>query len=160
MSRRVRVHSSTSSSPSPATRTRSLERDRLMSDAYFHKSLTPNRKHHKLLKDGSEVWSEDVEKIFVEGKGILTVFSLIGSDASLLLGLKEYWESPWATYSRGRSRWRNQFLVEHLKKAGINRSKKQVASHIQVLRNMWRGEPGMYFTTLLRSDSSRLTPTT
>lgn len=46
-----------------------------MSDAYFHKSLTPNRKHHKLLKDGSEVWSEDVEKIFVEGKGILTVFN-------------------------------------------------------------------------------------
>ena len=42
-----------------------------MSDAYFHKSLTPNRKHHKLLKDGSEVWSEEVEKIFVEGKGIL-----------------------------------------------------------------------------------------
>ena len=33
-------------------------------------------------------------------------------------------------------------LVEHLKKAGIDRSKKQVASHIQVLRNMWRGEPG------------------
>ncbi|KAI0818584.1 hypothetical protein BC629DRAFT_1462995 [Irpex lacteus] len=118
MSRRVHVHSSTSSSPLLHTH-QVLERDRLMSDAYFHKSLTPNRKHHKLLKDGSEVWSEDVEKIFVEG-------------------LKEYWESPWATYSRGRSRWRNQFLVEHLKKAGINRSKKQVASHIQVLRNMWR----------------------
>ena len=29
--------------------------------------LTPARKHHKLLKDGSEVWSKDVEKIFVEG---------------------------------------------------------------------------------------------
>ncbi|KAJ3479196.1 hypothetical protein NLI96_g9231 [Meripilus lineatus] len=86
------------------------------------KSLTPQRKHHKLLKDGSEVWSEDVEKVFVEG-------------------LREYWESPWATYSRGRSRWRNQFLVDHLKKFGIERSKKQVASHIQVLRNMWRGEP-------------------
>ncbi|CCL99133.1 uncharacterized protein FIBRA_01147 [Fibroporia radiculosa] len=87
------------------------------------KSLTPQRKHHKLLKDGSEVWSADVEKIFVDG-------------------LHKYWESPWATYSRGRSRWRNQFLVEHLKKHGIERSKKQVASHIQVLRNMWRGEPG------------------
>ncbi|GBE82224.1 hypothetical protein SCP_0406070 [Sparassis crispa] len=86
------------------------------------KSLTPLRKHHKLLKDGSEVWSHDVEEIFVEG-------------------LHKYWESPWATYSRGRSRWRNQFLVDHLKKAGILRSKKQVASHIQVLRNMWRGEP-------------------
>lgn len=31
------------------------------------KSLTPHRKHHKLLKDGSEVWSEEVERIFVQG---------------------------------------------------------------------------------------------
>ncbi|KAG6879517.1 hypothetical protein C0992_001850 [Termitomyces sp. T32_za158] len=90
-------------------------------------SLTPQRKHRKLLKDGSgiEVWPESIEKIFVQG-------------------LHEYWKSPWATYSqsRGRSRWRNQFLVDYLQKAGIDRSKKQVASHIQVLRNMWKGEPG------------------
>ncbi|KAG2064625.1 hypothetical protein BDR04DRAFT_1109812 [Suillus decipiens] len=85
-------------------------------------TLTPQRKHRKLLKDGSsEVWPEDIERIFVQG-------------------LREYWESPWATYSRGRSRWRNQFLVEYLQRAGIDRSKKQVASHIQVLRNMWKGE--------------------
>lgn len=63
-----------------------------------------------------------------------------------IIGLREYWESPWATYSRGRSRWRNQFLVDHLKKFGIERSKKQVASHIQVLRNMWREQPGSYST--------------
>jgi hypothetical protein len=75
-----------------------------------------------MLKDGtSEVWPESVEKIFVNG-------------------LRQYWESPWATYSRGRSRWRNQFLVDYLKDQGIERSKKQVASHIQVLRNMWKGE--------------------
>lgn len=75
-----------------------------------------------MLKDGtSEVWPESVEKIFVDG-------------------LRQYWESPWATYSRGRSRWRNQFLVDYLKDQGIERSKKQVASHIQVLRNMWKGE--------------------
>ncbi|KIM65218.1 hypothetical protein SCLCIDRAFT_78525, partial [Scleroderma citrinum Foug A] len=87
------------------------------------KSLTPQRKHRKLLKDGSsEVWPEDIERIFVQG-------------------LQEYWESPWATFSRGRSRWRNQYLVDHLQKHGIDRSKKQVASHIQVLRNMWKGEP-------------------
>lgn len=32
-------------------------------------SLTPQRKHRKLLKDGSgtEVWPEHLEKIFVEG---------------------------------------------------------------------------------------------
>ena len=61
-----------------------------------------------------------------------------------LLGLREYWDSPYATYSqsRGRSRWRNQYLVDYLQKHGIERSKKQVASHIQVLRNMWKGEPG------------------
>ncbi|KAG0707803.1 hypothetical protein DFH29DRAFT_796035 [Suillus ampliporus] len=86
------------------------------------KTLTPQRKHRKLLKDGtSEVWPEEIERIFVQG-------------------LRDYWESPWATYSRGRSRWRNQFLVEYLQRAGIDRSKKQVASHIQVLRNMWKGE--------------------
>ena len=44
-------------------------------------------------------------------------------------------------------------MVEHLKKAGINRSKKQVASHIQVLRNMWRGEPGLYITPVVRKRS-------
>ncbi|KAJ7774664.1 hypothetical protein DFH07DRAFT_107813 [Mycena maculata] len=88
------------------------------------KTLTPQRKHRKLLKDGSgtAVWPESVESVFVQG-------------------LREYWDSPWATYSRGRSRWRNQFLVDYLQNLGIVRSKKQVASHIQVLRNMWKGEP-------------------
>ncbi|KAK2466950.1 hypothetical protein APHAL10511_001208 [Amanita phalloides] len=100
--------------------------DRFRSDDPSAKSLTPQRKHRKLLKDGSgiEVWPESVEKIFVQG-------------------LRKYWESPYATssQSRGRSRWRNQFLVDYLKSAGVDRSKKQVASHIQVLRNMWKGEP-------------------
>ncbi|KAL0071437.1 hypothetical protein AAF712_001294 [Marasmius tenuissimus] len=87
-------------------------------------TLTPQRKHRKLLKDGSgsEVWPEHIEAIFVDG-------------------LRAYWESPWATYSGGRSRWRNQYLVEFLHGKGIVRSKKQVASHLQVLRNMWKGEP-------------------
>ncbi|KAJ2921908.1 hypothetical protein H1R20_g15190, partial [Candolleomyces eurysporus] len=85
-----------------------------------------SRKHRKLLKDGSgvEVWPEAIEKVFVQG-------------------LREYWQSPYATYSqsRGRSRWRNQFLVDYLQRQGIERTKKQVASHIQVLRNMWKGQP-------------------
>ncbi|TFK29906.1 hypothetical protein FA15DRAFT_663202 [Coprinopsis marcescibilis] len=89
-------------------------------------SITPQRKHRKLLKDGSgvEVWPENIEKTFVQG-------------------LREYWQSPYATYSqsRGRSRWRNQFLVDFLQRHGIIRTKKQVASHIQVLRNMWKGQP-------------------
>ncbi|KAJ7709941.1 hypothetical protein B0H17DRAFT_1029920 [Mycena rosella] len=88
------------------------------------KTLTPQRKHRKLLKDGSgtAVWPEHIESLFVQG-------------------LRAYWDSPWATYSRGRSRWRNQFLVDYLNNLGIVRTKKQVASHIQVLRNMWKGEP-------------------
>ncbi|KAH9934777.1 uncharacterized protein B0H18DRAFT_1114635 [Fomitopsis serialis] len=90
--------------------------------AYKTQVPHPPAQAPQLLKDGNEVWSQEVERIFVEG-------------------LRKYWESPWATYSRGRSRWRNQFMVDHLKKHGIERSKKQVASHIQVLRNMWRGEP-------------------
>ncbi|KAK1225577.1 hypothetical protein PQX77_011469 [Marasmius sp. AFHP31] len=86
-------------------------------------TLTPQRKHRKLLKDGSglEVWPEHIEAIFVEG-------------------LRAYWKSPWATYSSGRSHWRNPYLVEYLRKKGITRSKKQVASHLQVLRNKWKGE--------------------
>lgn len=84
----------------------------------------PQRRHRKMLKDGtSEVWPQDAENVFLDG-------------------LREYWNSPWANFSRGRSRWRNQYLVDYLKKNGIERSKKQVASHIQVLRNMWKGHPG------------------
>ena len=37
------------------------------------KSLTPQRKHHKLLKDGSEVWSQEVEQIFVDGETLLRI---------------------------------------------------------------------------------------
>ena len=104
--------------------------------------ITPQRKHHKMLKDGtSEVWPEDVEKIFIQGISILPLPRLPPLNL-LPTGLREYWESPWATFSRGRSRWRNQFLVDYLQKAGVERSRKQVASHIQVLRNMWKGEPG------------------
>ena len=68
MSRSARVRYTMSNSPSPSARSRSFDHDNSMSDGPYHgKSLTPHRKHHKLLKDGSEVWSEDVEKIFVEG---------------------------------------------------------------------------------------------
>lgn len=37
------------------------------------KSLTPQRKHHKLLKDGNEVWSQEVELIFVDGQSPLRI---------------------------------------------------------------------------------------
>ncbi|EIN07403.1 hypothetical protein PUNSTDRAFT_136088 [Punctularia strigosozonata HHB-11173 SS5] len=102
------------------------------------KTLTPQRKHRKMLKDGSsEVWPESIEMIFVKG-------------------LEEYLTSPYANHSRGRSRWRNQFLVDHLQKHGIVRTKKQVASHIQVLRNMWKGEP--HFRLVAGGDDDDLQP--
>ena len=63
----------------------------------------PQRRHRKMLKDGSaEVWPQHAEDIFLDG-------------------LKQYWSSPWANFSRGRSRWRNQFLVDHLRAHGIER---------------------------------------
>ncbi|KAJ2980347.1 hypothetical protein NUW54_g11020 [Trametes sanguinea] len=57
----------TSVSPSP-TRTSSATNSSMESLADTTVNLTPQRKHHKLLKDGSEVWSKEVEKIFVEGR--------------------------------------------------------------------------------------------
>ncbi|KAK7054926.1 hypothetical protein VNI00_003389 [Paramarasmius palmivorus] len=87
-------------------------------------TLTPSRKHRKLLKDGSgeEVWPEHVERFFYQG---LQVYA--GSTLA-------------AASTGGRSRYRNQFLVEFLASRGIVRTKKQVASHLQVLRGMWKGE--------------------
>jgi TEA/ATTS domain len=108
-------------------------------------TIIPQRKHRKLLKDGSgtEVWPESVEQVFVQGSPFNTVSCLML--IYMYTGLRDYWNSPYAVYSqsRGRSRWRNQFLVDYLYKQGIKRSKKQVASHIQVLRNMWKGAPGL-----------------
>ncbi|KAH9025697.1 Ca-transporting ATPase [Lactarius deliciosus] len=69
-------------SPSPMPSRRDA---RASSSPSGQKTLTPQRKHRKMLKDGntSEVWPESVEKIFVDG-------------------CRQYWESPWATYSRGQ----------------------------------------------------------
>jgi hypothetical protein len=132
-----------------------------------------------MLKDGSsEVWPEAVEKIFMEGTVgffgdtffFLSTYSIWSSFISnikliylsLYTGLRQYWESPWATFSSGRSRWRNAYLVEYLQKAGIQRTKKQVASHIQVLRNMLKGEPGkcrsyksIFLDSFLESERNR-----
>ncbi|KAF4583653.1 TEC1 family protein [Pleurotus pulmonarius] len=92
------------------------------------KSLTPRRKHWKTASDGIEVWPEHVEKVFVQG-------------------LREYKDSPFAAHSFSRCKFRNQLLVEYLAKAGITRSKKQVASHIQVLRSMWKGTPEFHLVS-------------
>ncbi|KAF5391289.1 hypothetical protein D9757_001921 [Collybiopsis confluens] len=94
--------------------------------------LTPLRKHHKLLKDGSglEVWPEYVEQVFVQG---LQAYSK--SIASHTQPIKSSDSS-----APGRSRLRNAFLVSYLAERGIDRSRKQVASHLQVLKNMWKVE--------------------
>ncbi|TDL27538.1 hypothetical protein BD410DRAFT_426163 [Rickenella mellea] len=114
----------------------------------------PQRRHRKMLRDGSsEVWPQHAEDLFLKG-------------------LEDYWNSPWANFSRGRSRWRNQFLVDYLKRNGIERSKKQVASHIQVLRNMWKGHrqfslvagpeelDGVEVVSSTRSEPSKRRPST
>ncbi|KAJ3780506.1 hypothetical protein GGU10DRAFT_415823 [Lentinula aff. detonsa] len=47
-----------------------------------------------------------------------------------------------------RSRLRNAYLVQYLAQYGIERNRKQVASHLQVLKNMWKAE-GNYSTKLV-----------
>ncbi|KAJ3967301.1 hypothetical protein EV361DRAFT_853069 [Lentinula raphanica] len=107
-----------------------LYRSTLESTSHFttttaKSALTPLRKHHKLLKDGSgnEVWPEFVEKIFVDGKYRCRMSKT----------------QPYAAV-RGRSRLRNAYLVKYLVHYEIERTRKQVASHLQVLKNMWRAE--------------------
>jgi hypothetical protein len=54
-------------SPIPAPRAAATHAHKLKIPAP-PKTLTPKRKHRKMLKDGSsEVWPEDVERVFVEG---------------------------------------------------------------------------------------------
>ncbi|KAJ3723629.1 hypothetical protein C8R42DRAFT_577966 [Lentinula raphanica] len=73
--------------------------------------MTPLRKHHKLLKDGSASTGSQNHAVKI-------------SDAAV----------------RGRSRLRNAYLVKYLVHYEIERTRKQVASHLQVLKNMWRAE--------------------
>ena len=57
-----------------ATRVPAVSQDQ---DTSSPKTLTPQRKHRKLLKDGSsEVWPEDVERIFVQGLSSPLPFSI------------------------------------------------------------------------------------
>lgn len=59
----------TITSRSSSTSTSSMESN----EPTKRKSLTPQRKHHKLLKDGREVWSQEVEQIFVDGQAVLRI---------------------------------------------------------------------------------------
>ncbi|KAJ7618635.1 hypothetical protein FB45DRAFT_1033827 [Roridomyces roridus] len=79
----------------------------------------PERKQRKESND-THLWPESVNTHFATG-------------------LREYWASPWATYSSGRSRWRAQFVKDYLQNLGIIRSKEQVRERIQDLRGMWKG---------------------
>ncbi|KAJ3757856.1 hypothetical protein EV360DRAFT_70783 [Lentinula raphanica] len=134
-----------------------LYRSTLESTSHFttttaKSALTPLRKHHKLLKDGSgnEVWPEFVEKIFVDGLRAYAASTVSQNHAARI--------SDAAV--RGRSRLRNAYLVKYLAHYGIERSRKQVASHLQVLKNMWRAE-GNYanFSLVVGSDSSSVSQT-
>ncbi|KAJ3834607.1 hypothetical protein F5878DRAFT_644994 [Lentinula raphanica] len=134
-----------------------LYRSTLESTSHFttttaKSALTPLRKHHKLLKDGSgnEVWPEFVEKIFVDGLRAYAASTVSQNHAARI--------SDAAV--RGRSRLRNAYLVKYLVHYEIERTRKQVASHLQVLKNMWRAE-GNYanFSLVVGSDSSSVSQT-
>ncbi|VDC06575.1 unnamed protein product [Peniophora sp. CBMAI 1063] len=117
-------HASMSSLASRSSRGGSApsSRSRLSHLSEPKQTLTPSRKHRKMLKNGQgEVWPEYIEEIFVEG-------------------LRAYWRSSSVSFQSGRSRERNDFIVKYLGEMRIERTKKQVASHIQVLRSMW-GKP-------------------
>lgn len=54
------------------TSTTTYDKMKITTDLTTGKTLTPQRKHRKLLKSGEgEVWSEDVEKVFVEGMSLV-----------------------------------------------------------------------------------------
>ncbi|KAK1225059.1 hypothetical protein PQX77_012006 [Marasmius sp. AFHP31] len=89
------------------------------------KTVSLTKSTRKRLEYGSgseEEWPEHIKAIFVDG-------------------LRAYWDSHWDTNSGSRSRWRDHYLVDYLQEKGITRSNKQVASYLQVLRNVWQGEP-------------------
>ncbi|KAJ7936632.1 hypothetical protein B0H13DRAFT_2303685 [Mycena leptocephala] len=54
-----------------------------------------------------------------------------------LQGLHAYWDAPFATHTVGRSGL-NQFIVDYLEGLDIVRTKEQVASRMQVLRERMR----------------------
>lgn len=72
---RRRIHPVSPISPFPS-RTSSATNSSMESLPDHPDNLTPARKHHKLLKDGSEVWSKEVEKIFVDGASNLVTAPL------------------------------------------------------------------------------------
>ncbi|KIY50893.1 hypothetical protein FISHEDRAFT_71203 [Fistulina hepatica ATCC 64428] len=78
-------------------------------------SLTPNRKHRKLLKDGS---GGEVSETTGSRPGLPTL----------------------AVEVAGGISFSSSICTRQELKGDPFRSKKQVASHIQVLRNMWKGE--------------------
>ncbi|KAJ7618627.1 hypothetical protein FB45DRAFT_169771 [Roridomyces roridus] len=90
------------------------------------KRRNSKRKQPKHLKDAPGIptlWPERVENL-------------------LISGLREYQNSPWASnFTRDRAHGRHQFLVDHLKSLGVVRSKKQVASRLQILKVRWEGKP-------------------
>ncbi|KAJ7508093.1 hypothetical protein B0H11DRAFT_2185142 [Mycena galericulata] len=71
------------------------------------------------------VWPRDVQYAFLQ------------SHRLALECLRAYWGAPYATHTLGRSGI-NQFIVGYLQGHGIIRTKEQVASRMQVLRERMR----------------------
>ncbi|KAJ7829097.1 hypothetical protein B0H14DRAFT_3144090 [Mycena olivaceomarginata] len=75
------------------------------------------------------VWSKEIQYAFVQGPRLH------------FDGLQAYWDAPFATHTLGRSGL-DQFIVEYLQGLDIVRTKKQVASRMQVLRERMRKSVG------------------
>ncbi|KAJ7456398.1 hypothetical protein B0H11DRAFT_2321742 [Mycena galericulata] len=98
----------------------------------------------KRLESGEQLESESEVEVNVrpsKGKGKARVRKQAPaktvSDDAMNAGLRAYWGAPYATHTLGRSGI-NQFIVGYLQGHGIIRTKEQVASRMQVLRERMR----------------------
>lgn len=102
---------------------------------------------------GESVWDDELETAFMEGwfisflpLGIEAHFAdnMRIADANIpKIGRTKY-------NMDGKLRGRNELIAEYIfKRTGKRRSRKQVSSHIQVLKNLLKNNPEGWFTSLL-----------
>ena len=101
-------------------------------------------------RDGEDVWSPDVEEAFLEGAFFLYASPFTLSDARELT-LVDVSRTALSAIPRlgrrkllvdGRAYGRNELIAAHIeKRTGKQRTRKQVSSHIQVLKNAFKHDP-------------------
>ncbi|ORY95687.1 TEA/ATTS domain family-domain-containing protein [Syncephalastrum racemosum] len=104
-----------------------------MSDMYEAAQLRRTAKRDPSSKDSESVWPPDVENAFLEA---LETIPKLGRRKVLV---------------KGKPCGRNELIADYiLRKTNKRRSRKQVSSHIQVLKNTRKNDP--YFMRLLHED--------